>query len=316
MKKNNFTLTADDGHTISCASWLPGGRQAVRGIIQIAHGMAEYKDRYEEAAEALTGDGFAVYANDHRGHGQGAKESDSLGFFAEEEGWTKVVTDMLTLTQQAKESHPEVPFFLLGHSMGSFLSRSYAIQHGGELDGLLLSGTGADKGLLGKIGLLLARREIKKKGARHVSLKLNALSFGSFNKAFEPNRTAFDWLSRDTAIVDRYVEDPLCGFVCTSQFFADLLSGIRSISEPENIKKIPQNLPIYLFSGAMDPVGDQGKGVQAVAEQYRRGGVKNVTVKLYPEARHEIMNETNRNEVYKDILSWLNVHIRSRETSR
>ena len=309
MKNDTFTFKAADGTQIFTYRWIPDDTSAIRGAVQIAHGMVEHAARYERFADALTKAGYAVYANDHRGHGKTAGSLDRVGYFADEMGWEKVVVDMHTLTGVIKKECPKKPFFLFGHSMGSFLSRYYAMHYAAELSGLVLSGTGGDPGAPGKIGIFVAAIEAKIKGKKAKSNILTKLSFGAFNDAFKPNRTDYDWLSRDNAEVDKYVNDPWCGAVCTAGFFCDLLGGIGYINKKENIAKIPKNLPIYIFSGAKDPVGGNTKGVSQVYNTLKDAGIGDVTLKFYEDARHETLNEINRDEVFKDVIAWMNKHI-------
>ena len=253
--------------------------------------------------------GYAIYANDHRGHGKTAGSQKDIGYFANENGWEKVVDDMHTLTGIIKKECPKKPFFLFGHSMGSFLSRHYAMHYAAELTGLVLSGTAGDPGALGKIGILVATIEAKIKGKKAKSNILTKLSFGAFNDAFKPNRTDYDWLSRDNAEVDKYISDPWCGAVCTAGFFCDLLGGIDYINKKKNIAKIPKNLPIYIFSGAKDPVGGNTKGVRQVYNALKDAGIGDVTFKFYEDGRHEMLNEINRKEVFNDVIAWMNKHV-------
>lgn len=309
MKSDTFTFKASDGVQIFTYKWLPDDASAVKGAVQIAHGMAEHAARYERFAGVLTKAGYAVYANDHRGHGKTAGSVDNLGYFADENGWEKVVNDMHTLTGIIKKEHPAKPFFLFGHSMGSFLSRHYSMLYAGELTGLVLSGTGGDPGALGKIGFFVATMEAKFRGKKAQSDMMNKLSFGAFNGAFKPNRTDYDWLSRDNAEVDKYINDPYCGTVFTAGFFCDMLGGIGYINKQENIVKIPKSLPIYLFSGAKDPVGANTKGVTQVYNSLKSAGISDLSLKFYENGRHEMLNEINRDEVFKDVIAWLDKHI-------
>ena len=299
----------NDGVEIFYHKWLPQKKKPIKGVVQIAHGMAEHSKRYARFAKALINQGFAVYANDHRGHGQTAGSLENVGYFADKDGWNLVVEDMRKLTQLIKKNHPDIPVFLFGHSMGSFLSRHYIFLYANEIKGVILSGTGGDPGLLGKIGYLVAKRESKKNGKKFRSPRLKDLSFGKFNKAFKPNRTEFDWLSRDDAEVDKYVDDPYCGGDFTAGFYEDLLSGLATINDSKNTQNVPQDLPIYLFSGEKDPVGNKTKGVQQVFKAYQKAGIKDVSCKFYPDGRHEMLNETNREEVFGDVVDWLNSHI-------
>ncbi|GAB6269196.1 MAG: alpha/beta hydrolase [Smithella sp.] len=309
MKSETFTFKASDGVQIFTYKWMPDEASVVKGAVQIAHGMAEHAARYERFAEALTKAGYAVYANDHRGHGKTAGSQEEIGCFADENGWEKVVEDMHTLTSIIKKDYPKKPFFLFGHSMGSFLSRHYSMLYGNELSGLVLSGTGGDPGIIGKIGLLIAKMDARIHGKKAKSEIMNKLSFGAFNGAFKPNRTDYDWLSRDNAEVDKYISDPLCGTVFTAGFFCEMLGGIGYINKKENIAKIPKNLPIYIFSGAKDPVGASTKGVTQVYKTLKAAGLGDLTLKFYEDGRHEMLNEINRDEVFSDVIGWLNKHI-------
>ena len=307
MQSSTFTLSTADGTQLHVNRWLPDG--PAKAVVQVAHGMAEHSERYARFAQRLTDAGYAVYAGDHRGHGGTAVRPEDAGYFADAKGWDTVVDDLRLLSDHAREENPGLPFFLLGHSMGSFLSRSYAIRFGEDLDGLVLSGTGGDPGPLGKVGLAIAAAQARLRGRRHASGLMDRLTFGQYNAAFKPNRTKFDWLSRDEAEVDKYIADQRCGNVFTAGFYADLLGGLATINSDRALAGIRADLPIHLASGSLDPVGDQGKGVRQVADQYRRLGVRDVTVKLWPDARHEIFNETNRDEVESEVVGWLDAHL-------
>jgi alpha-beta hydrolase superfamily lysophospholipase len=309
MKSDSFTFKTSDGEKIFTYRWMPDNASSIKGVVQIAHGMAEHAKRYDRFAEALTKAVYAVYANDHRGHGKTAGAQERAGYFADENGWAKVVEDMHTLTGIIKKECPKKPLFLFGHSMGSFLSRHYAMLYAGELAGLILSGTGGDPGALGKIGLFIASIEAKLKGKKAKSEMMTKLSFGAFNSAFKPNRTDYDWLSRDNAEVDKYVNDAWCGRVFTTGFFCDMLGGIGYINKKENIANIPKSLPIYLFSGAKDPVGTNTKGVTQAYKALKDAGVGDLNLKFYDDGRHEMLNEINRDEVFKDVITWLNKHV-------
>jgi alpha-beta hydrolase superfamily lysophospholipase len=306
MKSKTFTLKGKDGANLFVYSWLPDGKPVA--AVQIAHGMAEHAARYERFAEALTASGYAVYAKDHRGHCKTAGSLEAVGWIANKDGWDLIVDDMHRLTETIKKEHPGIPVFLFGHSMGSFLSRDYITRWGSEIKGLILSGTGGNPGLLGKVGILIARVEKRLRGSKAKSLLMTSLSFGAFNKPFAPNRTDFDWLSRDNAEVDKYVADPYCGDVFSAGFWVDFLTGLNSLYRPDYFSKVPKKLPIYLFSGEKDPVGNNTKGVREVYDSYKKAGFADVSVKFYPGARHETLNETNRKEVFKDVIDWLKKH--------
>ena len=308
MKADTFEF----GSNIFVYRWLPDVPEQTVGVVQIAHGMAEHAGRYGRLARFLTTAGFGVYANDHRGHGKTAGELENVGYFADVDGWQTVVDDMLQLTDIVQRETPGVPVFLLGHSMGSFLVRTYIADHGAGIAGVILSATGGDPGLLGKAGRLIARWECFRKGRRAKSPLLNNLSFGGFNKAFTPNRTDFDWLSRDAAEVDAYIADPFCGGVFSAGFFADLLSGLAFINSKGAIRGIPKDLPIFFISGACDPVGKNTRGVRQVKDAFNAAGMVDVSATFYDGARHEILNEINRDAVFQDILDWLNARLHAK----
>lgn len=309
MIAETFTFKASDGKEIFTHKWLPEKNSETKAILQIGHGMAEHAERYHCFAELLNAHQIGVYANDHRGHRNSVGENGTPGYFADKNGWNVVVDDMKCLTDTIKENHPDIPVFLFGHSMGSLLSREYVFSHGKAIHGLLLSATAGDPGLLGHIGILVAKMECLLKGRKAKSPLLDKLSFGQFNNAFKPNRTAFDWLSRDPAEVDKYVNDPHCGNIFTAGFFRDLLTGIKNINNQSNIDKVPKDLPINLFCGADDPVGENTKGVKKVIASYEKAGIKDLSYKFYEEGRHEMLNEINREEVSADIISWLEGHL-------
>jgi len=315
MKRTQFYFHGNDQTKINAYRWENEENNEIQGIVQLAHGMGEHILRYEHFCTFLVDHGFIVYGNDHRGHGETIKAPDDRGFFSEKNGFEKVVNDMKQLTDIAMEEHPHLPVFLFGHSLGSFLARRYIQLYGQLIHGVILSGTGGDKGIVGKAGLLLAKWERKRKGPRTPSLLLDTLTFGSFNKNFVPVRTDFDFLTRDETIVDAYIEDKKCGFVCTTGFFIDLIHGIDLIHRPTEWKKTPKLLPIFLIAGEQDPVGNNGIAVEDLYEQFQRHGYEQVSFKLYEDARHEILNELNKEEVYEDILKWIQVVLKGGDYS-
>ncbi|PFF60714.1 alpha/beta hydrolase [Bacillus thuringiensis] len=306
MNVQESFVTALDGSEIYLRKWLPEGDP--RGIIQIAHGMTEHAGVYTDFIAALLEAGYGVYAHDHKGHGKTVKREEDYGHFKSNVGWNEAVSDVIFVSETIRKEQT-CPLFLLGHSMGSFLSRR-AVQLRGELyDGFLISGTGGNPGLLGSIGHKVATIEMKLRGEKTKSPMLNFLSFGNFNSNFKPNRTKFDWLSSDNNQVDKYIADPLCGFICTTSFYRELFSGVLEVNKLEEFKKTPKNLPIHIFSGDRDPVGDMGKGVKEVYENYKKCDVKDVTLRLYENGRHEMFHEVNRDEVFQDLILWLDKHI-------
>ncbi|MFW5470661.1 alpha/beta hydrolase [Knoellia sp. CPCC 206435] len=310
MESSTLAVSAVDGTSLHTYRWLPDG--PTHGVVQIVHGMAEHAARYERFAEALTGAGYAVYAHDQRGHGHTAAKADH-GIFADRDGWSTVVADVSTVTEFAQTEHPGLPVVLFGHSMGSFVSRAYAALHSARLAGLVLSGTGGNPGPLAAVGKAVAGVQSRVRGRRHQSGLMTKLTFGQYNAAFKPARTDFDWLSRDEAEVDKYVADPLCGNVFSAAFYADLLGGLQQINRSAAFAAVPRDLPVLVFSGSADPVGGGGKGVREVAEAYRSAGLSDVTLTIYPDARHEMLNETNRDEVTADVIAWLDAHLPARD---
>jgi alpha-beta hydrolase superfamily lysophospholipase len=307
MLSENFSFQSGDGTTVFAYKWSPDTGTKVKGAVQIAHGMAETALRYERFAKLLTQNGYIVYANDHRGHGKTAGSLEKVGYLAEKDGFDWLVKDMYQLTTIIKKEHSDLPVFLFGHSMGSFAAQRYIMLFGRELRGVILSGSNGRAVLLHRFGFLAAGREVKKNGRKTKSQKMNRLSFGNFNNAFKPNRTEFDWLSRDKDEVDKYIKDPYCGDVFSGGFFYDFMKGLKEIDKAKNVAFIPKNLPILIFSGDKDPVGGRGKGVKKLYNTYKKAGIQEVTLKLYPGGRHEMLNEINKEEVMRDVIEWLNL---------
>lgn len=280
--------------------WVPEDPHAA---LQITHGMAEHIDRYDEFASFLAENGVLVYGNDIASHGKSIADGMPKGYFGEKDGLNSIVQDMRTMRELVKKDYPAIPFILFGHSMGSFLARVYAGRTGDDFEAFIFSGTGGANPMVA-IGKLIAKREIKKTGGKEPSQFLYNMSFGSYNKAFKPNRTTCDWLSRDEAKVDAYVADENCGFPFTAYAMYDLFSGLTEISNEKWAKRVPKR-PILVFSGAMDPVGNNGKGVKQVHRWLVKTGHE-AELKLYEGGRHEMLNEINRKEVYGDVLLFIN----------
>ena len=284
--------------------WTPQS-VPVHGVVQIAHGVAEYGMRYQPFAEYLCRYGFVVTAHDHLGHGQSRIPGAPPVYFGERDGWNYAVEDMHTLRLQLKKVWPQVPHFLFGHSMGSFLTRTYLIRHPGNVKGAILCGTGHPSVWTIAGGKLLTAREVRRLGPQGFSEKANRLAFGAYNKPFAPNRTDYDWLSADEENVDAYIADPLCGGDTTLGLFRDMLGGLGIITKQANIERMDKDLPVLFIAGDQDPVGEMGKGVRRAYQAFRKAGVGDVSIKLYHGLRHEILNETGRQYVYRDVLDWL-----------
>jgi alpha-beta hydrolase superfamily lysophospholipase len=283
MRSTDFRFTSRDGLQIACTRW--DSRGETRGVVQIAHGMGEHMGRYAGTIEALVSAGLTVYGNDHRGHGRTAPSPAHLGDFGPG-GFSLLVEDVHRLSAIATSEHPRWPLLLLGHSMGSFAAQQYVLDHSAEIDGLILSGSGALDGL--------ARIATAAPAGTNV-----------LNARFEPARTPFDWLSRDPAVVDAFMGDPLCFPMLQPASLASFLGAAGRLSDPARLRRIRDGLPIYLFSGSDDPVGQQLVGVEVLILRYQTVGVHDVHHDFYPGGRHEMLNEINRDEVRKRLLGWI-----------
>jgi alpha-beta hydrolase superfamily lysophospholipase len=276
-----FRLTSSDGLCIACARWDSLG--PARAVVQIAHGMGEHMGRYADTVDALVAAGLTVYANDHRGHGLSAHSQ--LGEFGSG-GFELLVEDMVRLSELAREENPDLPLLLLGHNMGSFAAQRYVIDHSHEIDGLILSGSGALEGF--------ARAALPERAGSNL-----------LNAAFEPARTPFDWLCGDQAIVDAFMADPLCFEDLHPDSLVSFLGTAPRLRDPVALRKIRGDLPIYLFSGSEDPIGQQLRGLRKLIGRYRDAGLRNIAFDFYPGGRHEMLNEINRRQVQTRLLGWI-----------
>jgi alpha-beta hydrolase superfamily lysophospholipase len=310
MKMETFTFRDPQDYEIFVYKWLPENGRQIKAAVQIAHGMAETAARYERFAKALTEAGYMVYANDHRGHGRTTKDPAKVGFMGTD-GLNWAVKDMQQLHQVIQNENPTLPIFLLGHSMGSFLTQQYISLYGAGLQGAILSGTSGKQGFILNAGALLAKLVMLLKGAQTPSPFLDQLTFGGYNNHLKPNRTKFDWLSRDEVEVDRYIADPFCGTVFSAGYFYDLCRFLKQIHRLDTQRQIPVNLPIYLFAGSMDPVGNLTKTIRQLIRTYQTLEIHDVNGKFYPDGRHEMLNETNRDEVTRDVIQWLDGHLKT-----
>ncbi|MHA1282308.1 MAG: lysophospholipase [Promethearchaeota archaeon] len=315
MKSSTFYYKDQDGIDIFVYKWEPDSSPIA--AVQISHGMAEHAKRYEHVAEALTNEGFIVYADDHRGHGMTAGDlteatlEGNAGVLGPN-GWEGTVNAIHELTKIIKKENPDLPVFYLGHSWGSLLGQDYIQRWGNELKGCILSGTtGKSNKLLLKMGKLIAKKQLKKLGPTKPSETMDKLTFGAYNKPWnnEPDATGFEWLSRDKNEVKKYVDDPWCGFVCPASFYLEMLKGLEKIWKKENEMKIPKDLPIYIFAGTEDPVSRGTKDIMPLIKRYKSYGIKDITYKFYEGGRHEMFNEINKDEVIKDVIDWLKSHL-------
>lgn len=298
-----FLYRTRDKIDINVLSWK--GPFVPKAIVQICHGMAEYIERYDEFASFLVSNGYYVYGHDHRGHGKTAGEIENLGYFADKNGWRLVVDDVNEINSMIRERHPDKEVIMFGHSMGSFIVRTFMYRYPDAAKRFIISGTGDGENFSVIGAKLLAKTISSVKGKRFRSKVLDGISNKRFNKYIKDSKTGFDWLSRDSYEVEKYIRDPYCGSMFTAGFYYDLFKGVEHLSMDMNIKKINNDVKMLVISGDKDPVGDNGKGVIKVVENYKKRGINNIELKLYDGARHEILNETNRKEVFADILSFI-----------
>ena len=299
-------LTLPDGSRHCVYIWPV---QSPRGIVQIAHGMAEHAGRYVRFAEALNAAGYTVYAQDLPAHGRTAG-GEALGHLDGAAPFTQLLVALNGVRAHIEQRHPGLPLFLFGHSMGSFVTQHHLVEHGQGLAGAVLSGTSGTLGPLRAVGVQLNRWQVRLFGPRHRSALTRKLSFDAFNGQFKPNRTGSDWLSRDAVEVDAYVADPLCGFQCSANFWQGFLKAGARLLDATRLRRIPAALPVLMIAGGRDPVCQGGRGTHLLAEHYRRAGLGDVTVMVYEDARHELLNELPecRAVVTADVLEWLDAH--------
>ena len=294
---------------IYARSWAPADKDSVKAIFQITHGMAEHGERYARFAKKLCEHGYAVFAQDHIGHGKSVASDDDLGYFGEKDGWRDFVIDCRSLTDIAREEYPGKPVVFFGHSMGSFYARQYLCEYGQELSGAIIMGTGHQPKALVQFARSTCRALAAVHGWQYRSKLVANLSFMGYNKGLE-GRTTHDWLNRDAAEVDKYLADERCTFTFTLNAYYSMFSGILRLHDPAFLARMPKDLPLLFLAGTADPVGDRGKGVLRAIQSLKAAGVQNIRCKLYPGARHELLVETNRQEVFADIAAWLNDQLR------
>ena len=303
-RERHFTYLSSDKKTkIHAVVWKGDG--PVKGVLQIIHGMQEYIERYDHFARWMCAQGFLVVGNDHLGHGSSILSDEMFGYFAENKPEKAVLADIRELHRHVHEKYPELPYFILGHSMGSFLARQYLCLYGKELDGAIISGTAYHARMEALAGELLCRFLARRHGWMYRSDLVNRLVSGNFNKRFEPARTKADWLTRDQKTVDAYIADRRTQFVFTLNAFYGMFRMLEYLANTDHLKRMPADLPLFFIAGEMDPVGNFGEGVKRVVVQLRSLGMREVECYLYPNDRHEVLNELNRHEVYEDIWKWM-----------
>jgi alpha-beta hydrolase superfamily lysophospholipase len=315
MKTSTFTFKDQDNIDIFVYRWEPEINP--KAIVQFIHGLAEHAKRYEGIAEALCKEGFVCYANDARGHGLTAGDLTEATLAGRAgvlgpNGWNGVVNDIHELSNIIKKEHPNLPLFLIGHSWGAMLLQDYIQEWGDEIKGCIISGTnGKIRALVLKAGKVIIKGEIKKLGPNAPSEKMHEMNFASYNHDWENDESAtgFDWLSRDKSEVKKYVEDPWCGFVSPAPLWLEFIKGMEKIYAKKNEEKVPKELPIFFIAGTLDPVGNKTKGVSAIINRFEKYGIKDISHKFYENAHHEVFHEINRDEVFNDVINWLNTHL-------
>ena len=304
VMKNEFYYLSKDGKTkIHAIEWKPEGK--VIAVLQMCHGMVEYINRYDEFARFLVAKGYYVVGHDHLGHGESVVSKDKLGFFDESKGNKFVIGDIHSLRNLTKKKYPDVPYFMLGHSMGSFLLRQYIGLYGTGLAGAIVMGTGSKPNVVLAAGKTLCRIIAFGKGWEYRSKLVNDMAFGGFNKKFSHETNGSDWLSRNPVNSQNYARDPLCSFVFTVNAYYQMFCGIQAVNQQERSGKVPKTLPVFFVAGKDDPVGNFGKSVQNIYKDYKSYGIKDVSIKLYENDRHEILNELDRRIVFGDLFEWM-----------
>lgn len=303
IKQHIQFLSNDHITLIHGVKWVPDGE--IRAILQISHGMVEFVERYEDFAVYLAERGIMVVGNDHLGHGESIRSKEDYGYFAKENGNCVLVRDLHRLRKMIQEDHPKVPYFLLGHSMGSFLARQYLCCYGKGLAGAVIMGTGWQAPGVLKLGMALCKGMAKMKGWRYRSRLIDRMAFGGYNRGIRKPRTEKDWLTKDEKIVDAYLADERSGFCFTLNAYYNMFLGMYKLTNENYLSRMPKKLPVLFVAGGDDPVGSCGKGVMKVYNQFKKLDMKNVKCRLYPGDRHEILNETDREKVYTDISTWI-----------
>jgi len=306
MKKTEFFMPCHDGHEINVYKWVPEDEENIKGIFQIVHGSIEHADRYHHFASYLVENGYVVYADDHRGHGKTADRHKTLGFFSDQPGgFDLLVKDLSTLNNKIRSEYPDHKIVMFGHSMGSFMTRYFIKEYADQVGGAIICGTVDSPVSKSMFGLGLAGMDIRLNGRKNRSKFLNDQVYGSLNKNIKNARTGSDFISKDETVVDKYLNDPHCGYLATSDYIYEMIWGLKEISKKESFIQTPNHLPLFIISGEEDPCGGNlAKGVRNVHSKYRQHGSEDATINIYVDARHEILNEKINTKVYKDIVDW------------
>ena len=301
--KEFYMYSSLDNKKLSCIDFSENLKNP-KIVLQICHGMAEHIRRYKDFALFLEKQGIRVFGMDNRGHGKTCEAEEERGHIADEEGDIKLIEDVYDLNKYIKEQFPNKKVVIFGHSMGSVIVRNFLIEYSDCVDGAIICGTTEQYGMKHRVAMLLARILTKRNGNKRSNF-VNRLGFKGYNSRIKNKNTDFDWLTRDEKIVDNYILDKDCGFLCTNTFFLGLITLIREASDKKNLENINKDLPIFFISGKADPVGSYGKGVLKGYRMYKKAGLKNVKIKLYAQMRHEVLNEIDKDKVYLDIYKFL-----------
>lgn len=300
--REDFWYDSKGAGKIHGCRWTP--EESPKAVVQIVHGIAEFIERYDEFAAYLNGLGFLVVAEDHMGHGQSVGENGIQGYF--HGGWFTAVEDTMTLLRETQAAYPDIPYVLFGHSMGSFMARTILCKYPDSgISAAVICGTGWQPAALLPPVTRFIEALCRKDGEDKPSAFLENLVFGSYNKRVEHPRTAYDWLSRDAKIVDAYIAHPMCGFTPTAGLLREMMKGLTYIEKPAHLEAMKKDLPVFFVAGGDDPVGSYGKGVKHTVSEFKKAGMTDVSCRIYPLCRHEILNEINRQEIFEDIGGWI-----------
>lgn len=300
--RSDFWFDSHGAGRLHGCRWMPEGEP--KAVLQIVHGIGEYVERYDQFASYLTERGFMVVAEDHMGHGQSINGEGIQGYF--HGGWFTAVDDTYQLLADTRKAYPNLPYILFGHSMGSFMTRTLLCRYPDSgISGVVICGTGWQPAFALPAIIKVVEAVCKRNGETKPNEKLQNLVFGSYNSKVEHPRTPYDWLTRDAKTVDAYIADPMCGFTVSAGLLRELMKGILFIEQPVNLAAMRKDLPVFFIAGGDDPVGNYGKGVRQSAEAFRKAGMTDVSVRIYPLGRHEILNEINREEIYEDVVQWI-----------